>query len=493
MTPRVRRVLEGLAGTAHLVLGAALLLVGANALLGLGAPPRLDPTGAWLDDGWARAARGALLAATGIAALGLVRVSPFRRLAALGLLLVAALGLAVSAGALDLVALWAGCALATTVAPLALVIGDARRSAARHALATLLLGGLACGILAAAFLALAALAGSTHLVDIGFLVTRHADASPLALTAVRATVVGAAILAAWAPFHLAAPELWGEGSAPLAGWLAIAWPWAGFTLLVRLSSGLVPALEEWSFDAAAAASLFLVLGALVPALAALAERRAGRMLALLSIGTLSELLLGVRAAGADGGAIAGGLLGYGLAWVATAAALAGVRARTAPLPAGAPPPDHLDALAGLAARRPRTALALALGALLWAGLPGTFSLVVRGTLWQTADAPAGLVLLVVAGGGFLRVLAVARLVGVLYFRAPESAAAGAGAGTAGAAGAAGQEVAAGEPVPGALALGVHWRWGLAFVAALGLEFGLGLFAPDVAGWLRSVAGAVAAG
>jgi hypothetical protein len=47
-------------------------------------------------------------------------------------------------------------------------------------------------------------------------------------------------------------------------------------------------LEEWSFDATAAVGLFLVLGAIVPALAALAEQRGGRLLALLAIGTLSE-------------------------------------------------------------------------------------------------------------------------------------------------------------------------------------------------------------
>ncbi len=481
-----RRLVPRLAGALHMTLGVFVLLVGVRALLDLGTPPVLDPSGAWLDDGWARAARGALLVVTGIAALGLVRVPALRRLAAFALLLASALGLSIAAGALDLVALWCGCALATTAAPLAIVVGDERRSAARHALATLLLGGLATGILAAAFLALAALAGSTHLVDIGFLGTRHGDASPLALSAVRAAAVAVAILAAWAPFHLAAPELWGEGSAPLAGWLAIAWPWAGWTVVVRLSTGLAPALETWSFDAAAAASLFLVLGALVPALAALAERRAGRLLALLAIGTLSELLLAVRAGGTDGGAVAAGLLGYGLAWVATAAALAGVRAQSARASGAASPArpgDHLDALAGLAGRRPRTALALALGALLWAGLPGTFSLAVRGTLWQAAEAPASLVLLVVAGGGFLRVLAVARLLRVLYFRAP--------VGEATPRTPFGELAAA--PVLPALTIGLAPRWGLLFLAALGLEFGLGLFAPGLAGWLRAVGGAVAAG
>ena len=472
-------MLSGAAGAFHVALGAVLLLVGARALLDLGAPPRLDPGGTWLDDGWARAARGALLVVTGLATLGLVRVPTVRRLAALGLLLVSALGLGLAAGALDLVVLWSGVALATTTAPLAIVVGDERQNASRHALAALLLGGLAVGILAAAFLALAALAGSSHIVDIGFLVTRHADAAPLALTAVRAAVVAAAILAAWAPFHLAAPELWGEGSAPLAGWLAIVWPWAGWTVVVRLTTGLVPALEEWSLDAAASASLFLVLGALVPALAALAERRAGRLLALLSIGTLSELLLAVRADRTDGGAVAAGLLGYGLAWVVTAAALAGVRAAAAGRPAH-PPPDDLDALAGFSHRRPRAALALALAALLWAGLPGTFSLAVRGTLWTGADAPASLILFVVAGGGFLRVLAVARLVRILYFRGPVAEMAR-------------DTEASPAALPSPLSIGIAPRWGLLFAAALGLEFGLGLWAPELARWIADVATAVSAG
>ena len=67
-------MLSGAAGAFHVALGAVLLLVGARALLDLGAPPRLDPGGTWLDDGWARAARGALLVVTGLATLGLVRV-----------------------------------------------------------------------------------------------------------------------------------------------------------------------------------------------------------------------------------------------------------------------------------------------------------------------------------------------------------------------------------------------------------------------------------
>ena len=471
------------AGALHVACGIALLFVGARALLDLDAPPRLDPTGAWLDDGWARTARGALLAVTGLAALGLVRVATGRRLLALGLLVLSSLGLGIAAGSLDLVVMWAGLALATTTAPLAIVVGDERRNASRHALAALLLGGLAAGILAAAFLALAALAGSTHLVDVGFLVTRHADAAPLALTAVRAAVVAAAILAAWAPFHLAAPELWGEGSAPLAGWLAVVWPWAGWTVVVRLTTGLVPALEEWSLDAAAAASLFLVLGALVPALAALAEKRAGRLVALLAIGTLSELLLAVRADHTDGGAVAAGLLGYGLAWVVTAAALAGVRAPAAARPGDARRSDELDALAGLSLRRPRAALALAIAALLWAGIPGSFSLAVRGTLWQGAEAPTSLVLFVVAGGGFLRVLAAARLVRVLYFRAP--------AGETPVRDAATPEKAIALPAP--LTIGLAPRWGLLFAAALGLEFALGLGAPGLARWIADVATAVSAG
>jgi NADH:ubiquinone oxidoreductase subunit 2 (subunit N) len=473
------RTIDRVAAAAHALLALALLGVGVAALATAGAPAALDPSGAWLDDGWSRIARGALCAVTGISALGLVRVRGLRRLGAGILLAVAALGLSFAAGAQDVRALWAGPALAAVAAPLAIVIGDERRRAARHAFAAFLLGALATGLLGAALVTLAALAGSTHLVEIGFLVGRFVDASPLALAALRVAVVAAAILAAWAPFHLATPELWGEGSAPVAGWLAIAWPWAGWSLVVRLSTGLAPALESWSFDAAAAVGIFLVLGAIVPALAALAEVRAGRLLALLAVGTSSELLLAIHAAGTDAGAVAVGLLGYGLAWIATAAALAGVRAAAAP--DDARPADHLGRLAGFAARRPRVALALALAALLWAGLPGTFSLATRGELWRAAEAPAGLVLLVVAGGGFLRVLAVGRLVRTLWFRAPVAP----------------DGAVAPDPdlMPAAvpLTLGVTSRWTLAFVVAMAAEFGLGLFAPGLPAFLRAIAGALAAG
>ena len=298
------RLVDRIAVLIHAALALGLIGVGATALAGAGAPPVLDPTGAWLDDGWSRVARGALCTITGISALGLVRVRGRRRLAAGVLLALAAFGLSFAAGAQDVRALWAGPALAAVCAPLAIVLGDERRRAARHAFAAFLLGALACGLLGAALVTLSALAGSTHLVEIGFLVARFADAGPLALMAVRVAVVAAAILAAWAPFHLATPELWGEGSAPVGGWLAIAWPWAGWSLVVRLATGLAPALEAWSFDAAAAVGLFLVLGAIVPALAALAEVRVGRLLALLAVGTSSELLLAVHAGGADAGAVA---------------------------------------------------------------------------------------------------------------------------------------------------------------------------------------------
>ena len=476
------RAVDRVAAVLHAMLALALVGVGVTALATAGAPPMLDSTGAWLDDGWSRVARGALCIITGLSALGLVRVRGLRRLGAGLLLALAALGLSYAAGAQDVRALWAGPALAAVAAPLAIVIGDERRRAARHAFATFLMGTLACGLLAAGLVTLAALAGTTHLVEIGFLVGRFVDAGPLAMAALRVAIVAAAILAAWAPFHLATPELWGEGSAPIAGWLAIAWPWAGWSLVVRLSTGLAPALETWSFDATAGVGIFLVLGALVPALAALAEMRAGRLLALLAVGTASELLLAIHAVGTDGGAVAAGLLGYGLSWIATAAALAGVRAAA---DADDPrPADHLARLAGFARRRPRTALALALAALLWAGLPGTFSQAARGELWRGADAPAALVLLVVAGGGFLRVLAVGRLARALWFRAPIPAPG------EGRAGAPDPDLL---PAPLPLTLGVAPRWTLAFVVAMAAEFGLGLLLPALPALVRGLAGALAAG
>ena len=438
-----RKALDRGAIVLTLLVGAAAIGVALQALGRPPAPATLDSTGVFADDGWTRSCRAAVLLVTGLTAVGLVRAPGLRRIAALLALALSGAGIVLAAGALELPTLWAGVALSTTMAPLAIVLADTRRSAARHALTSLLLGSLACGILALSFLALAALSGSTHVLEIGFQVTRYEDSAPFALTAVRAAAVAVAMLAAWAPFHLALPELWGEGSAPLAGWLAVLWPWAGWSVFVRLAGGLAPALEEWSFDGASAVSLFLVLGALLPGAAALAEERLGRLFALLGIGVLSELLLSVHARGLEPVMVASGLWGYALAWIAGAAALAGLRARVGD--------DRLDRLSGLGGRLPRTALAVSVAAFLWAGIPGTFSLAVRWNLLQAGSA-SPLVLVAVAGGGFLRVLAVARLVALLWFRAPALAP---------------------EPphVPRWYEQG---RWGVVFLAALALEIVLAL-------------------
>ena len=451
------RLLDRVGATLTLLLGAAAVALALRQLAAPPVPPALDPSGAFADDGWARSCRAAMLFATGLAAIGLVRAPGLRRLAASLALAGAACGVALAATSLELSSLWAGVAIATTLAPLSIVLADTRRSAARHALSALLLGALACGVLALAFLALTALAGSPHVLEIGFRVTRYEDSAPFALTAVRAAAVGAAMLAAWAPFHLGLPERWGEGTAPLAGWLAIAWPWLGWSVLVRLAGGLTPALEEWSFDAAAAVSVFLVLGAILPGAAALAEQRLGRLYALLGVGVLSELVLAVHARGAEARLIAPGLWGYALAWVAASAALAGVRARLGD--------DRLDAMAGLASRFPRTALAASAAAFLWVGLPGTFSLAVRWSLWQQGPggATTPLLLAAVALGGFLRMLAVARLVSLLYFRAPAPA--------------------ADRPAPGRL---VRARWGLVFLAAFAIEIALALGIAPFAGRILAI-------
>jgi len=436
--------LDGAASLLALLVGVALVAWAGSLVLGPAVPERLVLQGLLADDGWSSAARAAVLLAAGLATLGLVQSRGLRRLAAALLLALAGAGVALAAAALDLTLLWLGLAVAVTCGPLAIVAADDRRNAARHALSALLMGGLATGVLGVSFLALASLGNATHVLDLGFLVTRYEHAGPFALTALRATGVGVALLCAWAPFHLGLPELWGEGSTPLAGWLALAWPWAGWSVLVRLAGGLLPAFGEWSFDAAVAVQLFLVLGALLPAAAALAEDRLGRLFALLAVGTLSELLLAVHAHGVDPEWIAPGLWGYGLAWIVGAAATADVRARVGD--------DRLTALAGLATRLPRTAFAVAAAALVWAGLPGTFSLAARWALWQHAAGATPLALGAIVLGAFLRLVAAARVISVLYFRAT---------------------VRDGAELVVPLASG-RARYGLVFGLALLLEFVLGL-------------------
>jgi NADH:ubiquinone oxidoreductase subunit 2 (subunit N) len=453
------RIVDRIASAIAVLVGALLVLWAVAQVAGALTPARLVRDGLLADDGWSRAACSAIALATGLAALGIVHARGLRRLLAVALLAGAGAGVALASAALELPLLWLGLALATTLGPLAIVTADDRRPAARHALSALLLGALASGVLGIAFVALSGLADATHVLDLGFLITRYEHAAPFALTALRASAVAVALLCAWAPFHLGLPELWGEGSTPLAGWLALAWPWIGWSVLVRLAGGLAPVFEEWSFDAAIAVQLFLVLGALLPGSAALAEDRLGRLFALMGIGTLSELLLAVHAHGVDPARVAPGLWGYALAWIVSGAATAGARARL--------PDDRLSTLAGLGARLPRTAFALTVAALVWCGLPGTFTLATRWQLWQQGlgASPAPLALVAIVLGAVLRALAAARLVACLWFRAPSR-----------------ELVALGTRVPT-----VRLRYGIVFAAALLVELLLGLGVGPWAGRLLTLA------
>src|SRR5262249_11872137 len=105
---------------------------------------------------------------------------------------------------------------------------------------------------------------------------------------------------------------------------------------------------------------------------------------------------------------------------------------------------------------PRTAFAITVAALVWVGLPGTFTLATRWQLWQQGlgASPAPLALVAIVLGVVLRALAAARLVACLWFRAPS------------------REALAGGPRS---PIG-RVRYGIVFASALAVELALGLLA-----------------
>src|SRR4029077_13303179 len=81
--------LDGAASLLAVLVGVALVAWAASLVLGPAVPERLLLQGLLADDGWSRAARAAVLLATGLATLGLVQARGLRRLAAALLLALA--------------------------------------------------------------------------------------------------------------------------------------------------------------------------------------------------------------------------------------------------------------------------------------------------------------------------------------------------------------------------------------------------------------------
>ncbi|RKN39239.1 NADH-quinone oxidoreductase subunit N [Streptomyces hoynatensis] len=284
------------------------------------------------------------------------------------LLLCSACGATLLPAARDLATLVV--ALEITTLPAYALVGLRRRGPGPEAALKFFLTSVtatAVGLLGISFVY--AGAGSLHLSEIA---ERLPDADPrlatLAEAGVVLTLAGFAFKTAAVPFHFWVPETYVGAPLPVAGYLSVVGKTAGLAGLVLVTTGAFPGYGGlWGPVLAVLAACTMTAGnAAALRTPAAAPDGVVRLLAWSSIGQAGYLLVPVAAAAytAPGDAL-GALLGYALMYAVTNLGAFAVAAHLARRHGARRLADY----AGLYARQPGTALALAFFLLCLAGLP----------------------------------------------------------------------------------------------------------------------------
>ncbi len=229
------------------------------------------------------------------------------------------------------------------------------------ALKYLFLGGFSSAIflLGLAFIYYAT--GSLYLSDISrFLASRGASAT--FLLGMSLVLVGFFFKISAAPFHAWAPDVYGGAPAPVAGFMATAAKVAIFAVILRFLDSTVFSLKgHWIAIVTVVSVVSMVIGNF----AALRQENIKRMLAYSSIAHAGYALVGVAAATRQGAAA---VVFYMLAYSLMNLGAFGVVALVARKGEGF---VNISDYAGLAAKRPVLAAAMAICLFSLAGIPGT--------------------------------------------------------------------------------------------------------------------------
>jgi NADH-quinone oxidoreductase subunit N len=275
------------------------------------------------------------------------------------LLLAAVLGVALMAGATDMLLAYLGLELVSVMSYVLTGFTQGSRRSAEASLKYVIYGGVASGCFLYGLSLLYGFAGST---DLGAARAALASApGPLALTAMALCLAGLGYKVAVVPFHMWVPDVYQGAPIPVAAFLSVASKAGGFALLLRFlgapgGSGDVP----WSMLALVLSVITMTLGNL----AALGQRNLKRLLAYSSIAHAGYLFLGV-AVGAPGGHQAilfylGVYLFVNLAAFAVVVVVARTEAD-----------EEIERWAGLGRRQPLAAFTMTVALVALAGLPPT--------------------------------------------------------------------------------------------------------------------------
>jgi NADH-quinone oxidoreductase subunit N len=279
------------------------------------------------------------------------------------LILFATIGMMVMSAAADLIVLFIGLEIMSVC--VYVLAGINRRSVfgAEAALKYFLLGAFASGFVVYGIALIYGATGTTNLTVIDVRTTSLAlQSNGMLMVGIALLVIGFAFKVAAVPFHMWTPDVYDGAPTPVTAFMAAAVKAAGFAALMRIMvHALGDSIAAWQNAVWWLAVITMLGGNLM----ALAQRHLKRMLAYSSIGHAGYLLTAV-VSGTETGAAA--YLFYAFAYTLVTLGAFGVLAAVG---RNGERDLRIDDMAGLAAKQPWMAFAMAVFMLSLLGFPGT--------------------------------------------------------------------------------------------------------------------------
>ncbi len=303
------------------------------------------------------------------------------------LLLASTLGMALMAGAADLVMLYL--AIETTSIPMYILAGflHADRKSNEAGFKYLLFGAMASAVMLYGFSLLYGFTGATHLADLPSAIQTAGLGLSTVLGIMVLILVGFGFKTSVVPLHFWAPDVYQGAPTPVTGFLSTASKAAGFAVLVRVFMSAFPqsTVPYWGAMLAAVSVATMTLGNTL----AIAQTDIKRMLAYSSIAHAGYILIGLVAMTELG--VTGVIFYLGVYLLSNITAFAVVA-----MVEKADGSTAIEDYAGLGKRSPWLALALMVALLSLSGTPPFGGFVGKAWLFGAA-VKANLVWLAIVG------------------------------------------------------------------------------------------------
>jgi NADH-quinone oxidoreductase subunit N len=279
------------------------------------------------------------------------------------LLLTAAAGMVVLAGAQNLVTVFLGYELLSIPLYVLCATEMRRRASLESGLKYLIVGSVGSATLLYGLAMLYGATGSTDFDGIATaLGTKDLLSDPLLLTGIALTLVGIAFKASVAPFHQWTPDVYEGAPTPVTAFMAVATKAAAMAIALRFfNTALIDAQADWAPAMAALAAVTIIVGNV----GAIGQSSLKRLLAWSSVAQAGYMLGGVVVSSQLGTQATVFYLAVYLAMNLAAFAVVIARERETGLG------DDIAALDGIGATRPWLAWPLTIAMLGLAGIPAT--------------------------------------------------------------------------------------------------------------------------